>query len=121
MKLLLDECVTRLLGRDLVGHDVYTVDGAGFKGLKNGVLLRRAASDGFEALITVDQNLAHQQNIKSSGVAVVILVAKRTPTTRSSRSSRRPSKLSVRFVPARSLKCGPGAAFEDAKSEPWQM
>jgi Domain of unknown function (DUF5615) len=77
MKLLLDECVTRLLGRDLVGHDVYTVDEAGFKGLKNGVLLRRAASDGFGALITVDQNLAHQQNIKSSGLAVVILVAKK--------------------------------------------
>ena len=77
MKLLLDECVTRLLRRDLVGHDVYTVDEAGFKGLKNGALLRLAASDGFEALITVDQNLAHQQNIKSSGIAVVILVAKK--------------------------------------------
>jgi hypothetical protein len=77
MKLLLDECVTRLLRRDLVGHDVYTVDEAGFKGLKNGALLRRAVSDGFEALITVEQNLAHQQNIKSSGISVVILVARK--------------------------------------------
>ena len=77
MKLLLDECVTRRLKRDFVGHDVYTVDEAGFKGLKNGALLRRAASDRFEALVTVDQNLAHQQNIKSSGMAVVILVAKK--------------------------------------------
>ena len=77
MKLLLDECVTRRLKRDFVGHDVYTVDEAGFKGLKNGALLRSAASDKFDALITVDQNLAHQQNIKSSGIAVVILVAKK--------------------------------------------
>ncbi|MBA3241222.1 MAG: DUF5615 family PIN-like protein [Acidobacteria bacterium] len=77
MKLLLDECVTRLVRRDFVGHDVYTVDEAGFKGLKNGALLRRAVSDNFEVLITVDQNLAHQQNVKSSGVAVLILVARR--------------------------------------------
>jgi hypothetical protein len=76
MKLLPDECVTRLLGRDFVSHGVYTVDEAGFKGLKNGALLRRAVSDGFGALITVDRNLARQQNIKSSGVAVVILVTR---------------------------------------------
>jgi hypothetical protein len=43
MKLLLDECVTRFLKRDLIGHDVHTVDEAGFKGLKNGALLRAAS------------------------------------------------------------------------------
>ena len=44
MKLLLDECVTRHVKRDFVGHVVFTVDDAGFKGLKNGDLLRAAAS-----------------------------------------------------------------------------
>ncbi len=75
MKLLLDECVTRRLSREFAGHNVYTVDEAGFKGLKNGALLRRAVSGGFEVLITVDQNLVHQQNIKSLSIAVLILVA----------------------------------------------
>ncbi len=77
MKLLLDECVTRHVRRDFVGHDVFTVDEAGFKGLKNGALLRRAASDNFEVLVTVDQNLASQQNIHTLPIAILILVGKK--------------------------------------------
>lgn len=49
MKLLLDECVTRDLKRDLSGHEVHTVEDAGFKGLENGDLLR-AASGAYEVL-----------------------------------------------------------------------
>lgn len=77
MKLLLDECVTRYLKRDLVEHDVYTVDEAGFKGLKNGVLLARAADDGFDVLVTADQNVGHQQNVRTLRVAVLILAGRR--------------------------------------------
>jgi len=55
MKLLLDECVTRRVKPDFVGHDVFTVDDAGFKGLKNGDLLRAAASR-FDAIITAIAN-----------------------------------------------------------------
>lgn len=36
MKLLLDECVTHSLRRDLAGHEVHTVEDAGLKGLENG-------------------------------------------------------------------------------------
>jgi len=36
MRLLLDECMTRRLKREFVGHEVSTVDEAGLKGLKNG-------------------------------------------------------------------------------------
>ena len=36
MKLLLDECVTRYLKADFIGHEVKTVREAGFTGLKNG-------------------------------------------------------------------------------------
>lgn len=81
MKLLLDECVTRHVRRDFVGHDVFTVDEAGFKGLKNGALLRRAASDNFEVLVTVDQNLASQQNIHTLPIAILILVGKKNTYT----------------------------------------
>ncbi len=72
MRVLLDECVTRYLKRDLAGHEVLTVEEAGFKGLKNGRLLQ-AASGQYEVLVTVDQNLQYQQNLKNLNVAVVVL------------------------------------------------
>jgi predicted nuclease of predicted toxin-antitoxin system len=77
MKILLDECVTRYLKRDLAPHEVFTVEEAGFKGLKNGRLLQ-AASGQYDVLITVDQNLTYQQNLKSFRIAVVLLTARRS-------------------------------------------
>jgi len=77
MKVLLDECVTRYLKRDFIGHEVFTVEEAGFKGLKNGRLLQ-AASGRYEVLVTVDQNLQYQQNLKGLAVAVVVLKAQRS-------------------------------------------
>jgi hypothetical protein len=75
MKVLLDECVTRLIKRDLSGHDVGTVEQAGLKGLKNSALLRAAAAR-FDVLLTVDQGIPYQQNLGSIGIAVIILVAR---------------------------------------------
>lgn len=43
MRVLLDECVPRGLRDLLPGHDVKTVAEAGWAGVKNGELLRRAA------------------------------------------------------------------------------
>lgn len=60
MKLLLDECVTHRLRRDLAGHEVHTVQDAGLKGLENGELLKAAAGV-YEVLVTVDQNIPYQQ------------------------------------------------------------
>jgi predicted nuclease of predicted toxin-antitoxin system len=74
MKLLLDECVTQDLKNQLAGHAVATVVEAGFKGLKNGELLR-AAADEFDVLITVDRNLPYQQNIRSLPIAVMVVEA----------------------------------------------
>lgn len=76
MKLLLDECVTRHLKREFIGHQVHTVEEAGLKGLENGELLR-AASSTYEALITVDRNLPYQQNITGLSIAIMILAAKK--------------------------------------------
>ena len=75
MKLLLDECTPSVLKGDLVGHEVSTVDEAGFKGLKNGSLLWAAAGK-FDVLITVDKSLPSQQNIAALGLAVLLLRAK---------------------------------------------
>jgi predicted nuclease of predicted toxin-antitoxin system len=81
VKLLLDECVTRHLKRDLAGHEVHTIEDAGFKGLENGDLLK-AASGAYEVLITVDRNLPYQQNLAGLNIAILILAAKRNSYVR---------------------------------------
>ena len=76
MKLLLDECVTRYIKRDLIGHEVYTVDDAGLKGLENGTLLKSAIGS-YDVLITVDRNIPFQQNIECLPIAILVLGAGR--------------------------------------------
>lgn len=49
----------------------------GWGGIGNGELLRLAASD-FDAFITVDKNLEHQQNLSSLPIAVVVLHSRST-------------------------------------------
>ena len=74
MKLLLDECIDRRLAKDLVGHDVKTVPQMGWAGIKNGALLTLAEKE-FEVFITVDRNLAFQQNLPKFDIAVLVLHA----------------------------------------------
>jgi hypothetical protein len=75
MRVLLDECVPRRLRRELTGHDVRTVSEMGWSGTKNDALLSLMVAQGFEVLVTVDQNLSHQQNLPAIGIAVIVLVA----------------------------------------------
>lgn len=74
MRVLLDECVPRRLGRLLTGHAVRTVPQEGWSGKKNGDLLALMAAAGFEVLVTVDKSIRHQQNLAAAGVAVVVMV-----------------------------------------------
>jgi predicted nuclease of predicted toxin-antitoxin system len=81
VKLLLDECVTHSLRRDLVGHEVHTVENAGLKGLENGELLKAAAGV-YDVLITVDQNIPYQQNPGGLPIAILVLAARRNSYAR---------------------------------------
>ena len=74
MRVLLDESLPRPLAKLLVGHEVKTVTEMGWTALKNGPLLRQAA-DTFDAVLTADQNIQFQQNVKTLPIAVVVLVA----------------------------------------------
>ncbi|MCA1990948.1 MAG: DUF5615 family PIN-like protein [Coleofasciculus sp. S288] len=74
MKLLLDECIDRRLGRELSGYDVRTVPQMGWAGTKNGELLALAEAE-FDVFITVDRNLSFQQNLPQFNIAVLILQA----------------------------------------------
>ena len=76
MLLLLDECVPRPLKRDLIGHDARHVVDIGWSSKRNGELLQLMLAAHFTALLTVDQNLEFQQNIRASGVGVIVLPAK---------------------------------------------
>ncbi len=78
MKILLDECIDRRFAREIEGHEVVTVPQAGWAGIKNGELLTRAQTR-FDAFVTVDRNLAFQQNIPQFTIAIIVLQA---PTSR---------------------------------------
>jgi len=75
MKLLLDECVTRYIKPDLTGHEVLTVDDAGFKGLRNGELLR-AVSGKFDVIVTVDRRLSLEHKTANADFGILVLIAK---------------------------------------------
>ncbi len=72
MNILLDECLPRKLRLLLVGHEAMTVTQAGWSGIKNGVLLG-LAQEKFDVFLTIDQNMAAQQNLSRFQIAVVVL------------------------------------------------
>nr|VFJ74082.1 MAG: hypothetical protein BECKFW1821C_GA0114237_105720 [Candidatus Kentron sp. FW] len=71
-KVLLDECVPRKLARYITGHEVSTVQRAGWVSFENGDLLRRAETH-FDVLITIDRNFMYQQNLPGFEMAVIVL------------------------------------------------
>jgi predicted nuclease of predicted toxin-antitoxin system len=76
MKILLDECVPRKLKPHLSDHLCRTVSEAGFSGMKNGILLRLAEAEGYDALVTIDRGMETQQNRRGRRISVVILVGR---------------------------------------------
>jgi hypothetical protein len=75
MRVLLDECIDRRLGRDLIGYEVRTVPQMGWAGTLDGDLLPLVAAE-FDVFITVDRNLPFQQNLAILDLAVLVLVAR---------------------------------------------
>jgi hypothetical protein len=59
-----------------VGHDCQSARFAGFAGLKNGALLLAAERVGFDVIITVDQSIPEQQNLRDLQISVLILRAR---------------------------------------------
>ncbi len=73
MRLLLDENVPRQLKRDLTKYEVFTVREKGWNGKLNGELLKLMILEAFDALITADKNLQHQQNFDKYPIPVLVL------------------------------------------------
>jgi len=74
VRVLLDESLPRPIAELLPGHEVRTVAAMGWTGKENGELLRLAAEH-FDAFLTADQNLEHQQNVAALPISVVVLIA----------------------------------------------
>lgn len=74
MKIILDECIDRRLAKEFTEHEVSTVPGMGWAGVKNGQLLAKV-SEPFDVFITVDRNLPFEQNLSQFDVAIVVLQA----------------------------------------------
>ena len=72
MKVLLDEDLDYRLAQSFpTGFDVYSTQWMGWSGMSNGELLRAAAADGFDVLVTADRNMRYQQPQPSMVVLVV--------------------------------------------------
>jgi predicted nuclease of predicted toxin-antitoxin system len=75
MRVLLDGNLPRAFGALLPGHRVESVHQRRWSDLDDGPLLRAAEEAGFEALLTMDQSLRFQQNLRGRALRVVVLRA----------------------------------------------
>ena len=75
MKVLLDECLPRRLVKALAGHEVRTVQEAGWAGKTNGNLFQLMQGQ-FDVFITIDSNLLSQQKLTNLRTALIVLRAK---------------------------------------------
>ena len=79
MQVLFDQGTPVPLRRYLSSHSVVTVFEQGWSTMRNGDLLRTAEHEGFEVLVTTDQNLKYQQNLKERRIALVVLMTTSWP------------------------------------------
>ena len=75
MRILFDQGTPVPLRHHLSGHSVATAYEMGWSDLANGDLLAKAESQ-FDLMMTTDQNLRYQQNLKGRRLAILVL-----PTT----------------------------------------
>jgi hypothetical protein len=75
VRVFLDECVDWRLSHDLLGHAVSTARQMSWTAIKNGELLALASKQ-FDCFITVDRNLAFQQNVAALSLAVIVIQAR---------------------------------------------
>jgi len=83
MKILFDQGTPVPLRKLLPDHHVTTAYERGWQTLENGDLIATAEGDGFDAIVTTDQNLKYQQNLTGRNIAIVVLSSTSWPRIRS--------------------------------------
>src|SRR4028119_2041424 len=71
--LLLDENLPKRLKLDFPEHEIFTVRDKQWNGFRNGELLKLLLDNSFDALLTYDKNLQHQQNFSKYIITVFVL------------------------------------------------
>lgn len=74
MRVLLDEHLPVDLARELAGHNVDTVVGRGWAGIRNSELLHRMSGH-YDVFITMDRGIEFQQPISAFRIGIVIVHA----------------------------------------------
>ncbi len=73
MKILLDERLPLDFRHSFRGHDAHATEWAGFKGKKNGDLLRAAEVAGYQVLLTADQGISRQTYPAGRRLSIVLV------------------------------------------------
>jgi len=71
LRILIDECLPRELAEELVGHEVRTVQQAGWAGLSNGELLEEV-SGSFEVFLTIDKRIESEQKVPGDVALITV-------------------------------------------------
>lgn len=82
MLVLFDQGTPVPLRQFLAGHTIRTAAEQRWTTLQNGQLLDTAEANGFDLLLTTDQNIRYQQNLASRKLAIVVLRQARWPIVR---------------------------------------
>ena len=79
MKILFDQETPVPLRQYLMSHIVDTAFERGWSALHNGALLDVAEQEGYELLLTTDQNLRYQQRLTDRQLAIIVLFSTSWP------------------------------------------
>ncbi|MCY3687416.1 MAG: hypothetical protein OXI17_10285 [Gammaproteobacteria bacterium] len=82
MKILFDHGTPAPLRHHLGEHTVDRSAERGWELMENGELLRKAEEDGYEILVTTDQNIRFQQNLSDRNLAIIVLLSPAWPHVR---------------------------------------
>ncbi len=74
MRILFDENMPISLAKSLAGHECTSVIRLGWQGTRNGKLLAKAESEGFQVLLTLDADMLGEINFAFRRISVLILV-----------------------------------------------
>ena len=82
MRILCDHRTPWPLRNYLSEPAVDTAFARGWSEFSNGKLLDHAEKEGFQVLITTDQNMQYEQNLSHRRMAIVVLLSNRWPSVR---------------------------------------
>jgi predicted nuclease of predicted toxin-antitoxin system len=82
LRVLFDKNVPHGIRHFLDQHQVETVDDRGWDRIGNGELIQVAEASAFDVVVTADQNIVYQQNLRGRRIALVVLGSNIWPIVR---------------------------------------